>query len=79
MYHGLSYLVIVHPPELDLPVVGTGDDERHGRVAGGPVHAAVVALQYVLHHCVRLRKGNILRKEILCKLNIVLVTYFLDV
>ena len=54
----LIYLVIVHPPELDLPVVGPGHDERHGGVEGGPVDTPVVTLQHMLHHRVSLIRGN---------------------
>ena len=49
-------LGVAHPPELDLAVVGAGDDERHVGVEGGPVDAAVVPLQHVLHHGVSLTK-----------------------
>ncbi len=54
-----THLVVVHAPELDLPVVRPGDDERHAGVEGGPVHAPVVPLQHVLHHRVSLFKGDI--------------------
>ncbi len=49
-----THLVVVHAPELDLPVVRPGYDERHAGVEGGPVHAPVVPLQHVLHHRVSL-------------------------
>ena len=49
-----TYLVIIHPPELDLPVVCTTHNEWHGGVEVCPVHAPVVPLQHVLHHGVRL-------------------------
>ena len=49
-----SHLVIVHSPELDLPVVGPAHYERHAGVEVGPVDAPVVPLQHVLHHGVRL-------------------------
>ena len=34
-----SHLVIIHPPELDLPIVGPTDDQGHGGVEVGPVHS----------------------------------------
>ena len=34
-----THLVIVHPPQLDLPVVCSADDEGHARVEIGPVHS----------------------------------------
>jgi hypothetical protein len=55
---GIAHLVVVHAPELDLPVVRPGDDERHAGVEGGPVHAPVVPLQHVLHHRVSLCEGD---------------------
>ncbi len=53
-----AHLVVVHPPELDLPVVSSGHNEGHGGVEGGPVDAPIVALQHVLHHRVRLYHGT---------------------
>eukprot|EP00965_Chrysotila_dentata_P068733 2271115-Pleurochrysis_carterae.AAC.2 len=63
----LPRLGLVHPPELDLPVVSARDDERQRGVERGPVHAAVVALEHVLDrrvvaakqvlHLVRVGKG----------------------
>lgn len=38
----------VHAPELDHAVVGARHDERQARVEGGPVDAALVALEDVL-------------------------------
>lgn len=40
----------VHAPQLDLPVIGAGHDERQRRVERRPIDAAVMALQHVLHH-----------------------------
>ena len=34
----MTHLVVVHPPQLDLPVVGPADDQWHARVEVGPVH-----------------------------------------
>ena len=34
-----THLVIVHPPQLDLPVIGPTDDQRHAWVEIGPVHS----------------------------------------
>ena len=34
-----SHLVIIHPPELDLPIVSPTDDQGHGGVEVGPVHS----------------------------------------
>lgn len=44
----LPRLRLAHAPDLDLPVVCSGDDERKGRVERGPVDAAVVPLEHVL-------------------------------
>ena len=40
----------VHAPQLDLPVIGAGHDERQRWVERRPVDAPIVALQHVLHH-----------------------------
>lgn len=45
----LPRLGIVHPPQLHLTVIRARDDERQRRVETRPVHAAVVALEDVLH------------------------------
>jgi hypothetical protein len=42
-----------HPPELDLTIVTARDNEREGRVEGGPVDAAVVAFEDVFDYGVR--------------------------
>ena len=34
-----THLVVVHPPQLDLPVIGPADDQRHAWVEIGPVHS----------------------------------------
>ena len=47
-------LAVIHPPQLDLPVVRAGHDQRHGRVERSPVGAAVVAFEDVLHDAVGL-------------------------
>ena len=58
-----AYLVVIHPPELDLPVVGSTDNERHAGVEVCPVDAPVVALQHVLHHSIRLaNEGTVLSR-----------------
>ena len=49
-------LILVHSPQLDLSVVGSGHDQGHGGVEGGPVDSAIVALQDVLDHGVRVAK-----------------------
>lgn len=46
----------IHAPQLDLAVVCAGDDEGQGGVEGGPVDAAVVALQHILDHGVAAAK-----------------------
>ena len=51
---GDIYLVVIHPPQLDLPVVCPAHYERHGGMEVRPVDAPVVTLQHVLHHGVRL-------------------------
>ena len=38
---GEPHLVVVHPPELDLPVVCPAHNQRHGRVEVGPVDSPV--------------------------------------
>jgi hypothetical protein len=45
-------LGVVHAPDLDLAIVGAGDDEREGRVEGGPVDTTVVALKDILDNSV---------------------------
>ena len=52
----LLHLAVAHSPKFDLPVVSTGNDERHRRVERGPVGAAVVAFEDVLDDAVGLTK-----------------------
>ena len=33
----MTHLIVVHPPQLDLPVVGPADDQRHAWMEVGPV------------------------------------------
>merc|ERR1719151_163418 len=48
----LPSLVVVHPPQLDLPVIGPADDQRHAWVEIGPVHSPVMTLQHMLHNSI---------------------------
>ena len=43
----LPRLRLAHPPNLDLPVIRGGDDERESWVEGSPVDAAVVAFEHI--------------------------------
>ena len=54
MHSSETHLAVVHSPELDLAVVGSGHDERHRRMERGPVGATVVTLENVLDHAVGL-------------------------
>jgi hypothetical protein len=49
-----THLAVVHPPKLDLSVVGAGNDERHRRVERRPVGSAVVTFENVLDDAVSL-------------------------
>mmetsp|Transcript_28238 Transcript_28238/g.86273 ORF Transcript_28238/g.86273 Transcript_28238/m.86273 type:complete len:201 (-) Transcript_28238:656-1258(-) len=45
----LPRLRLVHPPQLDLPVICTGDNERQRRVERRPVHPAIMSLKHILN------------------------------
>ena len=38
----MTHLVVIHPPQLDLPIVSSTDDQRHAWVEVGPVHSPEV-------------------------------------
>lgn len=41
--------VLVHTPQFNLSIIGTGYDKRQRRVEASPVNAAVVTLEHVLY------------------------------
>ena len=49
-----THLAVVHAPQLDLSIVGAGNDERHRRVKRRPVGASIVTFQNVFDDTVGL-------------------------
>eukprot|EP00959_Pyramimonas_sp_CCMP1952_P006482 135478-Pyramimonas_sp.AAC.1 len=42
----------VHAPQLHLTIIRPGNDQGQSGMESGPVHATIVTLENVLHHCV---------------------------
>lgn len=53
MRHRLYLLITIHPPQFDLTIVGTRNNQREGGVEGSPVHATIMSLQDMLDHRIR--------------------------
>ena len=51
-----AHLVVIHPPEFDLSVIRSTDNERHGGMEVSPVDSPVVTLQHMLHYSISLAK-----------------------
>ena len=51
-----AHLVVIHPPELDLSVIRSTDNERHGGMEVSPVDSPVMTLQHMFHYSVSLAK-----------------------
>ena len=47
---GVRTRLTVHAPQLDLPVICSGDNEGKGGVEGRPIDPSVMPLQDILHH-----------------------------
>ena len=45
-------LAVVHPPQLDLAVVGARNDQRHRRVKRCPIRSSIVAFEHMFHNAI---------------------------
>lgn len=44
MRHKIYLLITIHPPQFDLTIVGTRNNQRECGVEGGPVYPTIMSL-----------------------------------